>query len=150
MATAVQTTSASLLLALHARFEANNCEYAKIESARVAEDDFTELGKIARATSLSEAEADALRFAILTQIPDSHEDAIVLMFHIRLEQDAQAHSAIPASDRDKSILATAIDTLFDFQACQSQFDHGEIGKQLQAACNDAFYARRYRTGVMEG
>ncbi|GHH16128.1 hypothetical protein GCM10008023_19780 [Sphingomonas glacialis] len=147
------TAAASLLQALHARFEANNAEYNVIEAARPADHDLAERGKIDRATSANEYEADALRFAILTQVPDSHPDALVLMFHIRLEQDAQAHSAVPPSNREKSILATAIDTLFDFHACESEsddFDYGKLGKQLRTACRDVYDARRYRTGVVEG
>lgn len=140
----------ALILALHARFEANASEYARIETARVEDDDFGRLGQLSRATGASEAEEDALRHAILTQVPASSEDALVLMFHIRLEQDFQAHSVKTPSDAAKALLRTAIDTLFDFMACQSQFDHGEIGRQLQEACNTVFYARRHRTGEMEG
>ena len=142
------SATASLILALHARFEANNAEYQVIEAARPANDDFAERGKIDRAIRASEAEADALRFAILTQVPDSREDALVLMFHIRIEQDAQSHCAKPPSDAAKSILGAAIDALFDFLACEDRFDHFDPGDQLRSARDTAFYARRYRTGVM--
>ncbi|MEG3178169.1 hypothetical protein U1872_18155 [Sphingomonas sp. RB3P16] len=141
--------AASLMQALHARFEANNAEYNAIEAARPAGDDWAERGKIDRATSASEYEADALRLAILTQVPDSSPDALILLFHIRIEQDAQAnaHSSAPPSVGRKAVLQIAIDTLFDSMACETQFERFDAGEQMRAARDTVFYARRYRTGT---
>ena len=144
----------SLIQSLHARFEAVQLECRAIEQAQHAEDpnDYLERGKLDRASSASAAEEDALRYAILTQVPDSWKDGLILAYHVRIEQDLQANIAetFAASDPRPRILSNAIDTLLDFMCCETNLDHAEVGAEFQQAAVDVFYARRYRTGLMEG
>lgn len=143
------TAAGSLMVALHTRFEANNAEYERIDGTSPDGKDFAEQGRIDRARTASQREEDALRHAILTQVPRRKEDALILVFHIRLEQDFQASAAQPVSEADAGVLSMAIDTLFDFLACELQIDHEALGPRLQDACTTVFSARRYRTGYME-
>ena len=148
---AAATSVPSLILALHSRWEANNVEYELIDSHDLARDDMSGHGKRERAMNASQREEEALRAAILTQVPDSHADALVLMFHTRIEQDLQANSSDAAkpSDDARAILIMAVDTVFDFMACEFMVDHETTGVRFQKSCNDVFDARRYRTGEME-
>jgi hypothetical protein len=127
----------TFISALHARFEANGAEFDRIDQA----DGDTETAK-----HQSMCEADAIRYAILAQVPSSWPDALILQFHIQLDHQFQV-----GADREPDAeerLQLAMETLFDFMACEVEADHGEIGTLFQASCNRVFYARHHRTGDM--
>jgi hypothetical protein len=140
-----RTPTPSLIRALHNRFETNQTEFAQIEDAA------TKADSQHLAARANELEADTLRLAILTQVPDTWTDAAILQFHIRIEHDLQAMATTPDCDGERAkALRMAIDTMFDFIASETNFDldHEAIGKSFQQACITTHYARRHRTGDM--
>jgi hypothetical protein len=140
--------------ALHARFEAIQRERKAIEQAQYAEDpnDHAKCGKLERANNACDAGENAVRYAILTQAPREWKDGLILAYHVRTEQDFQASIAESFSPIDPRprILSNAIDALLDFMCCHTDLDHAEVGPEFKQAAVDVFYARRYRTGVVEG
>ncbi|MDB5583363.1 MAG: hypothetical protein JWR80_8539 [Bradyrhizobium sp.] len=152
MATTTNPQPASVIRAMHTRFEQANAEYDRIDAAQTALNragDRLEALRYDRALRENQTETDALRRAILLQVPDSWTDALILQYHIWLEQDLQASSDDKPSDADSSALLLAIDTLFDFMACEVQADHAAIGQAFQQGCNLVHFQRRHRTGEME-
>lgn len=108
---------ASIIATLHARYEASMAEYSAIDTAdtRLTEDRADRmLGyRYADAMKASDSEHDALRSAILYQVPDTWIEAMILLYHIRVQHDLTTLSA-GASEAERLALDTAIDTLFDF------------------------------------
>ena len=140
--TTTNTAAPSLIAALHARFEACDAEYQRIE------DDATRDKPNGTALAASQFETDQVRVTILTQVPDTWADAAILQYHIRIAHEATESDTERASDEAKA-LSMAIDTLFDFMASETpDLDHGAIGPEFQRACNDTHFARRHRTGDM--
>jgi transposase-like protein len=149
-APAKSETTSSPILAMHARYEAAWQEYNQIDVAGTkldksdADDDL--LGfKYQRAETANNAETDALRQAILYQVPTTWTEAMVLLCHI--------HIAFDLTDKptkeDWTATHTALDTLFDFMCCEVDQDHEALGKHFQASANIVFDKRRYRTGIVE-
>ena len=145
----------SLLMDLHARYEATQAEYAVVERA---ETDFNRQsqGKDAqlaaercRAACLTlEREADALRDAILYQVPDSWSEALILQFHIACAHDMYAAASKP-SEGNSERLQLALDTLFDFMCCEMPTGVEAMGAALKDVAQCAYRVRRLRTGVVE-
>lgn len=147
------TDKLSTIRAIHARYEAVNQEYCKIDdclSGLSGNDVLTEKMRLRNALDASLAERDALRLAILRQVPDSWIDAMILTYHIY-----NVHDLIDGSEPDartpgeKEALAIAIDTLFDFMACEVDANHEEIGPSFQESAIYAYQRRRLRTGVTD-
>jgi hypothetical protein len=143
---------ASLIAALHARYEATQSEYATIERADTPQakqrQNSPDVQHFDAALLASEREADALRNVILYQVPDSWSDALILQYHIVVAQDAHAAAAKPKEEGGER-LQIAIDTLFDFMCTEVRADAGEIGATFKDAAASVFRARRLRTGVVE-
>lgn len=141
----------SPILSMHARYEANMAEYAVTEKAeydaRKARDD--DANAFERALQTLCREADALRAAILYQVPDTWAEATILQFHITNAYDMIA-TADAAPGDDAIALSVAIDTLFDFMCCEVQQDHSEVGPSFSDGAIRVHFARRRRTGVVEG
>jgi hypothetical protein len=145
------TQTASVIRAMHARYEQCSAEYNRIdaEEARLRRggESLTAL-HLDTAMHHNRIESDTLRQAILMQVPDSWPDALILQFHVWVEQDAQA-AADQVSEGERNVLSIAMDTLLDFMACEVQADHAEIGNDFQQARNMVHFKRRYRTGEVE-
>jgi len=147
------TPATSLIAALHARYEATQTEYAAVERADMAprpkergnKPDALDYGT---ALLTSEHESDALRNAILYQVPDSWSDALILQYHIGCAYDLCSCAAKP-NEQDNERLQVAIDTLFDFMCTEVRTDAGEIGPGFAYGAARAFRLRRLRTGVVE-
>lgn len=139
------------IMAMHTRFEQASAEYRVVERAeREARDrnDDAEAGAYQRALKSLVGETEALRLAILHQVPDDWPAAMVLQFHIVGAFDVQANcDDVPA--QELAALQTAIETLFDFLCCEVEQDHGAMGSAFQSEANRTFFKRRYRTGVVE-
>ena len=146
------TTQAALspIMAIHARYEAGMAEYAAIEKAehavRAAGTD--EAGSMNRALKACSSESDALRMAILHQVPASWAEAAILQYHISNAYDLLVTDEPVVSD-DRDTLGTAIDTLFDFMCCEVKQDHAEIGSSFSQSAIRVHFARRDRTGNTE-
>jgi ribosomal protein S20 len=153
MATAPISQPASIIRTLHARFEQANAEYDRTDAAQTALNragDKLDALRLNGALVENQAETDALRRALLLQVPDTWADALILQYHIWLEHDLQASQDEKPADNDQAALTIAMDTLFDFMACEVRADHAEIGQSFQNGCNLAHFKRRHRTGVVEG
>lgn len=141
----------SPILAMHQRYEATMAEYLVIEKAesraRKERDENTE-GAMSRAMRASCRETDALRTAILHQVPDSWTEAMVLQFHVVNAFDMMA-GCTDYPEYEQEALQTGIDTLFDFMCCEVDADHERVGRNFQDGANRVFFNRRRRTGVVE-
>lgn len=140
------------IMAMHQRYETAMAEYLAVEKAeRDAKND----GDDDSARSFERAmrslcrETDALRLAILTQVPDRWDEAMVLQFHITNAADLLV-SSDGAPEAEQEALLTAIDTVFDFMCCERAEDHDALGREFQRAANRIFVTRRHRTGQVEG
>lgn len=149
----------SLISALHSRYEAIQAEYQPIEKAEYELSDEPSDGEIgqqlARFRSAIKTlceEEDAVRNAILFQVPDSQSDALILQYHIVCAADLYA-GAPEQNEADNRRLQLAIETLFDFMSCEIETEGqtvpSAIGATLAASATRVFNARRLRTGVVE-
>ncbi len=139
--------SVSPILAMHARYEVAVEEHHRLDVARSAleksKEDHALCCRYSAAMNKSMAETDALRRAILYQVPETWPEALVLARHIHVAHDMED----APSEEDKAALQTAIDTLFDFMCCEVDQDHEALGPQFQTSANLVFFARRLRRGV---
>lgn len=135
----------SAILAMHRQYEAAWEAHHTVDKAklRLGKDEGRQEGIFERAMSLDVAEGDALRLAILYQVPTTWVEAMVLQYHIYIEQGMG--SAEPWPDA----LEVAIETLFDFFACEIDADHEEIGRMFQSSANLVYERRHARTGKVE-
>lgn len=138
----------TIISTLHRRYEETMAEYQFIEQAENAATDAFEEAGYRRACQDSCRETDALRAAILHQVPTNPTDAAILQFHITCAFDIAINSEDqPAAERET--LTTAIDTLFDFLCCELEVEHEHIGSSFKGGAMRAFSQRRHRTGKVE-
>jgi hypothetical protein len=141
----------SPIMAMHTRYEETMAEFGVIEKAendaRKRRDE-SEAAALERGSRASCREADALRTAILHQVPDSWTEAMALQFHIVNAFDLLIGCTEPP-EFEQEALQTAIDTLFDFMCCEVEADHEQVGLSFRDGANRAFFQRRRRTGVVE-
>lgn len=143
----------STITVLHARYEATFDEYNSVDRAatRLKRNDDTTLPMQCacdRAMRVIERESDALRQAILYQVPTNWTEAMILQHHIRIAQDLVVNSDKPV-EADKDALDTAVDTLLDFMATTITADHDAIGRQFSTAVAIVTERRRMRSGAVE-
>lgn len=143
----------STITVLHARYEATFDEYNVVDRAATLlnrKDNATLPMQCAcdRAMRVIERESDALRQAILYQVPTNWTEALILQHHIRIAQDLVVNSDEPV-ELDKDALDAAVDTLLDFMATTITADHDAIGRQFQTAVAIVTERRRMRTGHVE-
>lgn len=147
---AVKAATASPILAIHARYEAAWEQFNQIDTASTALDKSDPaddlLGfKYQTAETANNAETDALRQAILYQVPTTWPEAMVLLFHIHVASDLTDKP----TKEERAATQTALDTLLDFMCCEVDQDHEALGKHFQVGANIVFDKRRYRTGMVE-
>jgi hypothetical protein len=141
----------SILMALHHRYEQSLAEYEIIDSAhqaaKVSGDN--EAFLLENAGHSSVREADALRMAILYQVPGDIRQAAVLQFHIGTMHD-MIEGCADRRELEEDALKVAIQTLFDFLACEMKEDHEQFaGASFRDEAVRAYFARNRRTGGME-
>lgn len=144
-------TPASALMAMHKRYEQAQVEYENIDTARqtAKDNDDSEAFLLENAGTTSIKEADALRMAILYQVPMDIAEAAVLQFHISNMHD-MIEGCAERPENEEDALAVAIQTLFDFLACEMKQDHEEhVGGYFRDEAVRAYFARRRRTGLLE-
>lgn len=139
---------------MHAQYERAWEAYNQLDNARLVlteEPDDRRLDSLYEdAMGAANEATDALRVAILHQVPMDWTDAMLLQFHINCMCDLERSSVDAVMEHDKSALAIALDTIFDFMACENQsVDHEGIGKQFHGATLCVFNRRRRRTGILE-
>ena len=145
MSAAITPAAPSPLVAMHARYEAAWEEYSTIDTAQLKLNDKNETERCLKfrysdALKANNAETDALRLAILYQVPTTWQEALVLQYHVH--STADPHSDL--TDDEKNALEIGLDTLFDFMC--DEVAHGEddgIFHRAECIVSDR---RRYRTG----
>ena len=140
----------SVLMAMHRRYEQAQVEYEIIDSARqeAKDNDDSEVHQLENASQSSVREADALRIAILYQVPATTAEAAVLQYHIYTTQDL-VDGCVDRREPEEEALKVAIRTLFDFLACQMTEDHEQhVGASFRDEAVRAYFERRRRTGEM--
>lgn len=154
MSTNTPTTAAlSTIRVLHARYEENETGYVAIDHAdmeRAKDAAGQMLGcRYRDALKESSAASEALRLAILFQVPTDRTDALILQYHIRVQHDLNANNSSENPAQDKLALDLAIDALFVFMA-RDLADHAQIGTHLAAGVRQASQRRDFRTGSLGG
>ncbi|WP_267386149.1 hypothetical protein [Sphingomonas sp. GC_Shp_3] len=144
------TSTSSLIAALHARYEAAQAECHAVDlaetSARRQSEDAADCYRNACKTLMQEA--DALRDAILHQVPDTWSEALILQFHILCAHDQRINEDAP-DDAGAALVQLAINTLFDFMCAEVRTDVAQIGAAIAETAARISRARRLRTGVVE-
>ena len=158
---ATDRLSTSLTLALHARYEIAWLQHQAIEArtigqkARIAtaeqelQQGMRELQySLEEADRVNQIEVDALRVAILFQMPTTWQEALVLAYHIHNSYDLRDPEH--TSDLEKQALQTGLDLLLDFMF--GEIDHDQMdccGTQMLNLANIVYDRRHTRLGGEE-
>ena len=139
------TPGASPILAMHARYEAAWTEFNSIEAAKAnlntkneAERDLAY--RYDEAMKANTGETDALRVAMLYQVPSTWQEALILQFHVQ----SAADPALLATQGEKDALEVGHDTLFDFMS--GEVDLEGANEVLRNTAEIVCDRRRFRTG----
>lgn len=146
---AIAVSPRSPILAMHLRYEAAWEEYNAIERSEMelTKDDHAAKLRHEYASKANNAETDALRLAILYQVPDTYAEAMILQYHIVNGYDlTQGAPPTKAESTEAEAVKIAIDTLFDFLACKNNDDHEALGTSFKHSAMRVFRSRRLRTG----
>jgi hypothetical protein len=144
-ALAVPTSSA--IVAMHSRYEAAAIEQEAIDQGPT---DGRARIRIDSAISDLVSEKDALRTAILRQVPDSRDEFAIVLFHANNSFDLIADTE--GEDWQKpeaAALRIAMQHLFDFAASEFVSDPMAIGRAFTAEATRTHRLRRLRTGNVE-
>lgn len=156
---AKQTTSTSLILALHARYEIAWLQYQATEARKIGAtnnltvrqadavdttlDDHALKFRLEEAMRTTEREIDALRASILFQVPTTWQEALILAAHVHNTYDLKDDP----TDTEKEALQTGLDTLLDFLFGKVVHDELDCaGGQLLDLANIVYERRRIRRG----
>lgn len=144
----------SALKAMHQRYEAANAEFNVIDETRstlrAPRSDATESyhRQLDEACSASIGETDALRTAILFQVPQDAEDVAILHYHIGAAYDMML-GCETYPKHEQEALNTALNTVLDY-ACRMAPDVQQLSGDAFAYCAaQVNRKRRYRTGEVE-
>lgn len=144
----------SALKAMHQRYEAATAEFNVIDETRSAlrpsHGDAVETyyRQLDEACSASIGETDALRTAILHQVPQDADDVAILHYHIAAAYDMML-GCETYPKHEQEALTTAINTMLDY-ACGMAPDVQQLSGDAFAYCADQVNRkRRYRTGLVE-
>ncbi|QNN64350.1 hypothetical protein H9L12_08390 [Sphingomonas rhizophila] len=135
----------SLIEAMHERYERAWEEYNRVDEASTALSDKNESERLLQfryrdAMLQNSGETDALRLAILHQVPTTWVDALILQFHINCITDPNSEMTA----EEVKAVSIASDTLFDFMC--DEVDHNEnVGIFHRSECIVS-ERRRLRTG----
>lgn len=143
-------TPTSALMAMHRRYEQAQAEYDIIDTAHQTAKDGgdNEAFLLEDAGQTSVREADALRMAILYQVPADIPEAAVMQFHIATMHD-MIEGCTERREPEEEALKVAIQTLCDFLACEMKEDHEQYaGASFRNEAVRAYFARRRRTGEL--
>jgi hypothetical protein len=141
-------TQPSLIVSLHARYEAAWVEYNTIDSARVALNKKNEAERLLDfsyedAMKANHREIEALRLAIFYQVPTTWQEALLLQYHVHsILEPSQA-----AAEEEAEALATAVDTLFDFMC--DEIEHEDVEGLFQRGEHLVSERRHRRTGKLQ-
>lgn len=146
------TTSASAILAMHARFEAASIEYNRVDEAQPRKpadygnenaDTFRVYFRCEDGMRENAEESELLRHAILYQVPTTDKELSLLAFHAWGLFDYDQNT-----DSDRRALGQALNSIFDYLVSEGRADMEEMGRQFTNGAMIAFHRRRYRTGFV--
>ena len=141
----------SVLMAMHRRYEQAVAEYEIIDTAHQSAKDNGEDDAflLYNASQASVREADALRIAILYQVPATTAEAAVLQFHISNMHD-MIEGCTDRRELEEEALKVAIQTIFDCLTSEIKEDVEQFaGASFRDEAARAYFARSRRTGGME-
>ena len=146
-------STTSPILAMHARYEAAQAAYTTLDNAqsatrRGAAADSSYTLAVETGMTRADAESDALRTAILYQVPNTAEEALILQYHVWIAVDLYGQDA---PDLDRAAMLTAIDALFDFAVSTTPLAADAApGRQFAYGADRVRERRSFRTGKLEG
>lgn len=151
MSRPVAAAAPSLIMALHAQYEAAWANYHAIEDATPAAQDAPPVSaEWCRKVSLDDAgaaatrEIDALRLSICYQVPSTWEEVLVLAYHVY----NVAEVGNEVTEEDRQAFEAGYATMLDFMF--GELDHeGFSGQMMNSWANTVYSKRRLRTGVLE-
>lgn len=150
LAQAARMGPESVILAMHSRYEAAQAEYTQLDYARSSiSADAKSLNDHAQKELL--VEQDALRSAILRQVPDTWADAAALTFHVANSYDLIADAEGEDWDeREGEALRIGLQNLFDFIASEKIGRPEALGDSFSLEVARVRSLRRRRSGHAEG
>jgi hypothetical protein len=135
---------------MHARYEA---AWTEFEAMELQEQKATRSGQECASYQLQQAqkanlrEIDALRLAILYQVPNSGTDALVLCHHIEsafdLIEEGSAHEA------ERQVVGVALSSLLDFMCRDGGQEPASLGAMFKASADRVRNTTRQRKGEVE-
>lgn len=147
------TNDITTIRAMHARYEAASTELNAVDEAATK---LTRTGrggaaydKAQRGIRASMREMDALRLAILYQVPNSPVEAMILSHHISIAYD-MLYAGSDFTDLERKALGAAVDALFAYIVGNMGGDHEALGEGFRYNANRTSEAVRLRTGVIAG
>ena len=135
------------IIAMHGRYITAWEEYNTIDVAATKLNDKNEAERILRfryadAMGASSAEANALRLAILYQVPTTWPEALILQYHIHNIGDPHT----TRTEEENNALEVALDTLLDFMC--DEIEHEDEDNIFQRSEHIVSERRRFRTGKL--
>lgn len=137
----------SIILALHARYEAASTEHAAIEEA-MSEKDYTGRSSLFDALHASSEQCDLLSVALLHQVPTTDEEVTVLAGHTwNLSDRLFENSKLRGVER--RALRHGINSIFDYLVSEGRADMERMGPRFTSDAMLAFHRRCLRTGRID-
>lgn len=143
------TNSGSLILAMHARYEAAWRAYNLTDAAQPSkpkdgrDPNWIHYYRCEAGMAHNSAETELIRLAICYQVPGTDEELTALAFHV----SGLADDDYNLTDDERSALAQGLSTMLDYLVREGRADMEKLGGQFSAAAMLAFHRCRYRTGV---
>lgn len=147
-AAAASPIKASLIMSLHARYEAAYEEYNHIEETRPkapgnsGDPSWYAYARADRGLEENFRETSLLRQMICYQVPSTDEELTVLAFHVWSLFDTPE-----MLDEERRALDQGLNSMFDYLVCEGRADMGKAGSQFATGAMLAWHRRRYRTGL---
>jgi hypothetical protein len=140
----------SVILAMHWRYEVAGEAVNKLDCARsILSEDRRFLSDSAQSAVLREQ--DALRLGIIQQVPDTWEEAAVMLFHISNSFDLIADAGGEnRNEREEGALRIGLQNLFDFIVAEKIDGRASLGNAFAAEAARCECLRRARSGQVEG
>jgi hypothetical protein len=154
LAGAATQSNASLILALHQRYEAAWEEYNRLDAAHTALPDKKDperplAWRYKEGMATNSRESDLIRVALIWQVPVTFEEATILSYHLWSLYDIDT----TLSEDEKKALEIGFTNLFDFLvdslAGKDGLDIDKMGRQFSSGAKLAYDRRRVRTGHVE-
>lgn len=140
---AMAIPTASAIVVMHQRYEAASAAHHALDLAR-------DLDRYMGAMSDLVAEQDALRVAILQQVPESRDEFAIVLFHTNNAYDLMADNRGEDWNADEGeAVRVAMQHLFDFAASEFAADPLTIGRAFSREAMRTRKLRLLRTGNPE-